>query len=210
MTDLFTTITLEVDNNERLLNDVLRYTHHCVPSIRQMSKLLPNSVQQLAGFLAARLTSITSESISEDWVHVANHYIIKANEHHNCEVDTILDEYDLGMMTDNFVYTLLWSNHVQQYYSAHDIANDDYDRLHRECRAFLYLAIRDKLLTDDELSDISDIAHDFCLTRNHEGAGFWDGDYECGEALTRLAQRFTPVTAERNPDNDEDAYIYFG
>lgn len=36
------------------------------------------------------------------------------------------------------------------------------------------------------------IAHDFWLTRNGHGAGFWDGDYpkEVGIALTRLAKSF--------------------
>jgi hypothetical protein len=35
-------------------------------------------------------------------------------------------------------------------------------------------------------------AHDFWLTRNGHGAGFWDGDYpkELGEALTRAAKTF--------------------
>lgn len=33
----------------------------------------------------------------------------------------------------------------------------------------------DKVL---EYQDEEHIAHDFCLTRNHHGAGFWDGDYQ--------------------------------
>jgi hypothetical protein len=34
--------------------------------------------------------------------------------------------------------------------------------------------------------------HDFWLTRNHHGAGFWDGDWEqsAGEKLTALAESF--------------------
>jgi len=38
----------------------------------------------------------------------------------------------------------------------------------------------------------SRIPHDFWLTRNRHGAGFWDGDYpkEVGEALTKLAHSF--------------------
>lgn len=36
------------------------------------------------------------------------------------------------------------------------------------------------------------VAHDFWLTRNHHGAGFWDGDYpkELGEKLTTIAHGF--------------------
>jgi hypothetical protein len=35
------------------------------------------------------------------------------------------------------------------------------------------------------------LAHDYILTRNRHGAGFWDGDWgkEMGELLTDLAQR---------------------
>jgi len=32
------------------------------------------------------------------------------------------------------------------------------------------------------------IMHDLWLTRNHHGAGFWDGDYEHGDELTDIAQ----------------------
>ena len=40
--------------------------------------------------------------------------------------------------------------------------------------------------------DLTDIAHDFWLTRNRHGAGFWDGDYNesVGELLTALSHRF--------------------
>src|SRR5688572_3851995 len=39
----------------------------------------------------------------------------------------------------------------------------------------------------DDLDD-SDLGHDFWLTRNGHGAGFWDGDYskEIGEKLTKI------------------------
>jgi hypothetical protein len=34
------------------------------------------------------------------------------------------------------------------------------------------------------------IEHDFFLTRNGHGAGFWDGDYKNGEKLTEIAKSF--------------------
>lgn len=34
------------------------------------------------------------------------------------------------------------------------------------------------------------IAHDFWLTRNGHGAGFWDGDYEHGDELTEWAKNY--------------------
>ena len=32
--------------------------------------------------------------------------------------------------------------------------------------------------------------HDFCLTANGHGAGFWDGDYKHGYALTELCRPY--------------------
>lgn len=32
--------------------------------------------------------------------------------------------------------------------------------------------------------------HDFWLTRNHHGSGFWDGDWPNGEELTKVAHSF--------------------
>ena len=45
-----------------------------------------------------------------------------------------------------------------------------------------------------EYADEGRIAHDFWLTRNHHGAGFWDGDYgDIGDQLTHIAHGFSSV-----------------
>jgi hypothetical protein len=43
-----------------------------------------------------------------------------------------------------------------------------------------------------EHQSLDRIGHDFWLTRNRHGAGFWDGDYpkELGDALTKVAHSF--------------------
>lgn len=39
--------------------------------------------------------------------------------------------------------------------------------------------------------DLEQAAHDFWLTRNGHGAGFWDGDWpEHGEELTRICEQY--------------------
>ena len=44
-------------------------------------------------------------------------------------------------------------------------------------------------MLDDE--DDGDAGHNFWLTRNGHGAGFWDGDFpEHGDALTAIAKSF--------------------
>jgi hypothetical protein len=50
-----------------------------------------------------------------------------------------------------------------------------------------------------KFADDDRIAHDFWLTRNHHGAGFWDGDYgDIGDRLTEIAQEWGA------------AYLYLG
>lgn len=46
--------------------------------------------------------------------------------------------------------------------------------------------------TETLVEPTSQVMHDFWLTRNHHGAGFWDGDYpkELGEQLTTISHTF--------------------
>jgi hypothetical protein len=49
--------------------------------------------------------------------------------------------------------------------------------------------------------------HDFWLTRNGHGAGFWDGDYgDIGDELTKIAEGF----GEKWPYVGDDGMIYIG
>jgi hypothetical protein len=53
--------------------------------------------------------------------------------------------------------------------------------------------------------DASQVGHDFWLTRNHHGAGFWDrGLGEVGKRLTTAAQAFGEVTLYIG----DDGWIY--
>lgn len=72
-------------------------------------------------------------------------------------------------------------------YSAGDLAPETLARMTADCEQFQAKA---RLLTEG-FKD-SKIALDFWLTRNHHGAGFWDGDYPkaIGDALTKLAHSF--------------------
>lgn len=55
--------------------------------------------------------------------------------------------------------------------------------------------------------DAEQLGHDFWLTRNHHGAGFWDGDWGAeGDALTKIAHKF----GEYNLYVGDDNMIYGG
>ncbi len=60
-------------------------------------------------------------------------------------------------------------------------------QIETDCQSF-----QEQIKSIPVLRSESGIAHDFWLTRNHHGAGFWDGDYpkEVGERLTQIAHSF--------------------
>ena len=74
-------------------------------------------------------------------------------------------------------------------FTISDIAPEAMEQAERDCNSFLQIAEAQNLQLND------DAGHDFWLTRNGHGAGFWDGDYEkeLGAKLTELAKRFGEV-----------------
>ena len=68
-------------------------------------------------------------------------------------------------------------------YGLEDLAPETIQKMAADCDRFREVA-GDML---DEHSDSTMGAHDFWLTRNGHGAGFWDGDWPVnGEALTAI------------------------
>lgn len=97
---------------------------------------------------------------------------------------------------DQYLETAIWSStgdkgeELDSQYGINDFseealsqAEDDWARFKTEADKYL-----------DGL-DLSDVAHDFWLTRNGHGAGFWDGDYEkeIGKKLTQISKKYGPL-----------------
>lgn len=71
-------------------------------------------------------------------------------------------------------------------YSAGDLSIEAGATVDRECAAFIKAA---GTLLDNMTPD--EAGHDFWLTRNHHGAGFWDRDLGAvGAKLTQLSHMF--------------------
>lgn len=60
---------------------------------------------------------------------------------------------------------------------------------------------------DDISDDLGRAGHDFWLTRNGHGAGFWDGDWpeEVGERLTQVSKKYGEVYLYLG--DDEQVYV---
>ena len=102
-----------------------------------------------------------------------------------------------------FLITALWSttdydgNNLDDKFSVDDIPDDFQNKAQAICDTFLAKAKALNLFTEDELDDVDDtIDHDLWLTIHHHGVGFWDGDYEHGKALTKLADTFPELADE--------------
>lgn len=91
----------------------------------------------------------------------------------------------------SYVTAALWSSTDEQgtpldrRYSALDIHEDSLRTMHIECDAFITAYVTELL----EHGSPSQAGHDFWLTRNGHGAGFWDrGLGKLGDALTAAAE----------------------
>lgn len=122
-------------------------------------------------------------------------------------LDPILD--GLAVMLAAYVTCALWSTNdesdesggkpLDDNYSDLDIAPETMARMEADCRAFLLAN------AVDIGSEFSQAGHDFWLTRNHHGCGFWDGDWpNDGEALTAAAH----ACGEVNLYVGDDGKIY--
>ena len=114
-------------------------------------------------------------------------------------------------MKDTFLATLLWTSsdddneQLDSIYSIADIDNPNVidsiiDRFIAAVESDSILISLDNI-TQVTGNDTDRIAHDLCLTINHHGAGFWDGDYspdriisgDMGDRLTAICHQFNEI-----------------
>jgi hypothetical protein len=108
-------------------------------------------------------------------------------------------------MTNNYVACALWSSTdstdesggepLDQNYSYSDLPQETIADMRAECRDFLHYVIRlrqeGKIVDGVQNITAERMGHDFWLTRNRHGAGFWDRDLgELGRQLTDAAHTF--------------------
>jgi hypothetical protein len=98
------------------------------------------------------------------------------------------------LMFEAYVECALWSSTDEECkpfdlnYDKSSISPETLARMQDDCDHFL----DDPVVTDACLERPEDTGHDFWLTRNHHGAGFWDGNWpeEVGKILTDLSHSF--------------------
>ena len=97
--------------------------------------------------------------------------------------------------TRAYLECALWSSTdddgspLDESYSLYDLSSEFVAEATADCAAFI--ADNDA----DIAGKYSRAGHDFWLTRNHHGAGFWDGDWpeDAGKRLTLASHAFGSV-----------------
>ena len=120
--------------------------------------------------------------------------------------------------------TLLWSSSdsetyepLDNNYSISDIDDSCLKKLESDFNSFVEAAtllIQQKLGDFDSLEDFflftrseSQLEHDYILTRNRHGAGFWDGDWD--EKVSQILTDTSQLKPEIEPYIGDDGKIYF-
>lgn len=106
--------------------------------------------------------------------------------------------------TRAYLETALWSSTdvdgepLDSNFSIDDFSVEAIEKAKKDTTDFFEKA---GALLDDY--DYETVMHDFWLTRNRHGAGFWDGDYKesDGEKLTELSHSFGELNVVTGDDN---------
>jgi hypothetical protein len=111
-----------------------------------------------------------------------------------------MNKTDLETMLTAYIECALWSSTevdaegnmgrpLDENYDRDDILKATLREMRRECKAF------GQANAIDIDGNWKQAGHDFWLTRNRHGAGFWDGDWpsEAGKRLTDAAHAYGSV-----------------
>lgn len=130
-----------------------------------------------------------------------------------------MDKFD--EFFDAYIDAALWSSNddndypLDANYSRDDIDPDSLEllRIHalsfyRRIVAFLDADTNDVRLPADDITTAHSLAgHDFWLTANGHGAGFWDGDWPCyGDMFTKLSKCYPETDLYVGDDNKLHAW----
>lgn len=96
---------------------------------------------------------------------------------------------------------------------AYEWADGEAEKLHADCRDFITSHATDLLLYAEQKSHAPEYdafecaGHDFWLTRNGHGVGFWDrGLGELGDRLTKASEAYSGLDLYLG--DDESVYVY--
>ena len=128
----------------------------------------------------------------------------------------MISEKQLSEFIDGYVAALLWSSMVYpedgepENADKFELSTAGRDKCEADCRAFCE---KNAALVCEAIEipdyDASQAGHDFALTRNGHGAGYWDREdlpIVLGELLTSASHRTGEVYAQLNDANEVEFF----
>lgn len=127
-----------------------------------------------------------------------------------------MTRWHFNLFTTAYEETLLWSESDEEGENFEDreddLSSEAVCNIVTDCAGFLAEAYEriiqaaDSMRNGTEEAVIKQAGHDFCLTRNGHGAGFWDGDWPQphAQALTEMAKAYST----QGLFEDEDGTLY--
>lgn len=115
---------------------------------------------------------------------------------------------NLDDFVNGYEVALLWSETINEgpnenepfdkFYDQSDFSVETKAEILTDCTKFV--EENHELL--DSIGDYSQHGHDFALTRNGHGTGFWDHDYgDAGDMLTKECKKFGEIYLYIDADN---------
>ena len=111
------------------------------------------------------------------------------------------------------VHTLLWSNNFDDFEPSKELVEkvtEMWDKFREQAEAIGFDAYKHRkmMINSSEGDEWDYAAHDFILTCNGHGAGFWDGGWHdpWGDKLTTLCKSFPHLDVWG--DDDRTAQLY--
>ncbi len=104
----------------------------------------------------------------------------------------------MNVFTEAYITCALWATNddngepLDAYYDIRDIDPDTLRVMEDDCQKFQRENAEDIATWEGDYTSEEKAGHDFWLTREGHGAGFWDGDWpeESGKRLTEASERF--------------------
>lgn len=152
-----------------------------------------DNIKRLSGKHWDAVYNRAEELVSEKHI-TFNQALLKAYEDLVENKDTGITESLTGVQhfIKGFKDAALWAETddadqpLDKNYTENDFAPQLVDAIEKECEQFY--KDNQSLWAGEQTDEMA--GHDFLLTRNGHGAGFWDGDYENGDELTAAAKKY--------------------
>jgi len=114
-----------------------------------------------------------------------------------------LNTFNIDVMLTSYLETLLWSNEELDCFSNLDVDDNCKEKAKADILQFVENVKKDPIALEEANSYTDKVfAHNFCLSRNRHGAGFFD---EWNDTLQKLANDMKEVEVYLGDDNK----IYF-